>query len=229
MAKSETKTTKKVEKDNKVEEVKKVEKVQEENSEVATLKKQLEEMKKAMKELMDSKAAVPSQGVVIRQQEDEVVIGCRVMQGVGWGDPAQPGGEIRLRFNEEQTVTVSDMKIFFRKHSVRKLFEDGLCYFTNPEDYVIFNIRKTIDLSNENLINILNNKDINEIIRKLDDITENKKKSNIINCIVFRICDMIRKSELNWDYYARTAVESYFGMEFERGIRTLDAIDRIRE
>lgn len=200
----------------------------EENEEVIALKKQVEEMKKAMEELMKVKAEVPSQKVFVKQEDDEVVIGCRVLQGIGWGAPEDPAGEIRLRFNEEQVVTVSDMKRFFRQHSIRKLFEDGLCYFAEPENYALFNIRKHIDLSDDNLIEILTQEDINDIIRDLDEITTHKKNSSIVNCIVFRICDMIRKNTLDWDYYKRKAIEDYFNMEFDRGINTLKALEQYR-
>ena len=138
-----TAKTKKVEKKEEVKEevIKK-----EDNSEVIALKQQLEEMKKAMESLMNNKATEPSK-IYVKEADNEVIIGCRILQGVGWGDPAKDEGEIRLRFNEEQTVTVSDMKKFFRQASIRKLFEDGICYFVNEEDYALFNIRKHIDLS----------------------------------------------------------------------------------
>ena len=142
-----TAKTKKVEKKEEVKEevIKK-----EDNSEVIALKQQLEEMKKAMESLMNNKATEPSK-IYVKEADNEVIIGCRILQGVGWGDPAKDEGEIRLRFNEEQTVTVSDMKKFFRQASIRKLFEDGICYFVNEEDYALFNIRKHIDLSGETL------------------------------------------------------------------------------
>lgn len=215
------------EKNDNVTEVEPVVEVKE-TEEVVALKKQLEEMKKAMEELMKMKAEVPSQKVFVKQEDDEVIIGCRVLQGVGWGAPEDPAGEIRLQFNEEQTVTVSDMKRFFRKHSIRKLFEDGLCYFAEPENYALFNIRKYVDLSDETLTNILTQKDVNDIVRDLDEITVGKKNSSIVNCIVFRICDMIRKDVLKWDYYTRKAIENYFNMEFDRGINTLKALDEYK-
>ena len=201
-----------VKKEEIVEEVKETK--NQESEEMIALRKQIEEMKKAMELLMKNKANTPSERVYVKQAKDEVVIGCRVLQGIGWGRPEDPAGEIRLDFNEEQSVTVSDMKRFFRQNSIRRLFEDGLCYFAEPENYTLFNIRKHIDLSNENLINILTQDDINDIIRNLD--------------IVFRICDMIRTNVLTWDYYSRKAIEGYFDMEFDRGISTLTALDKIK-
>ena len=198
-----------------------------ESEEIIALKKQLEEMQKAMMAMMTNNM-VAQNSMANNSEEDEVVIGCRVLQGIGWGNPKDTAGEIRLRFNEEQAVTVSDMKKFFRNYSVKKLFIDGICYFKDKEDYAKFGIKNFVDLSNENLLDILTNGDTNTIVGKIAEITENKKNSNIVNCIIYRICDMIRRNQLTWDYYTRKGVEDYFNMEFDRGIATLDAIDSIR-
>ena len=121
-----------------------------ESEEIIALKKQLEEMQKAMMAMMTNNI-VAQNSMSNNSEEDEVVIGCRVLQGIGWGNPKDTAGEIRLRFNEEQAVTVSDMKKFFRNYSVKKLFIDGICYFKDKEDYAKFGIKNFVDLSNENL------------------------------------------------------------------------------
>lgn len=217
------KTTKKDEN----EEIKKVEEIKEtqvtENEEIIALKKQLEEMQKAMMTMMANNMG--TQKVVVQNEEEEVTIGCRILQGIGWGDPKDSAGEIRLRFNEEQVITVSDMKKFFRNFSVKKLFIDGICYFTKPEDYNIFGIKEHIDLSDEHLKNILTNGDTNIIVGKIAALTDNKKNANIVNCITYRICDMIRKNLLSWDYYTRKGIEQYLNVEFDKGIMTLTAMD----
>lgn len=222
-----TKTTKKeeIKETEKIEEPKniEVEKTEKENEEIAALKKQLEEMQKAMMTMMANNIA--TQKVVVQNEEDEVTIGCRILQGIGWGNQKDSAGEIRLRFNEEQVVTVADMKKFFRNFSVKKLFIDGICYFTRPEDYDTFGIKKHLDLSDEKLKDILTNGDTNSIVGKIAGITDNKKNSNIVNCITYRICDLIRKNLLSWDYYTRKGVEQYLGVEFDKGIMTLNAMD----
>ena len=214
-----SKTTKK-EETKQTEEIKEVK--QTENEEIIALKKQLEEMQKAM-----MANNMTTQKVVVQNEEEEVTVGCRILQGIGWGNPKDSAGEIRLRFNEEQVVTVSDMKKFFRNFSVKKLFIDGICYFKNPEDYSIFGIKEHIDLSDERLKNILTNGDANSIVGKIAGITDNKKNANIVNCITYRICDMIRKNLLSWDYYTRKGVEQYLGVEFDKGIMTLTAMDNL--
>lgn len=199
-----------------------------ESEEVNALKAQLEEMKNAMAELMKNQNSNNQQVAYVRGQEGDTVIGCRVLQGVGWGDPSGVSGEVRLKYGEEQSIPISDMKRFFRNHSIKKLFEDGLCYFAEPTDYAIFNIRNYTDLSDEGLEKIFTQDNVNDIIKDLNKITTEKKDSGIVNCLIFRICDMIRHNKLSWDYYTRKAVENYFGTEFDRGIATLTAIDNMK-
>lgn len=220
-------------KDTKTEKIEKVEtkteEVKSENTslEVELLKAQLEEMKKAMTEMM-SKASTPSQNILVKEAEDEVEIGCRMLQGIGLS--SEDGTvSINIGFNDTQSLTISEMKKLFRRAHIKKLFEDGVCYFENDTDYEIFGIRNHKDLSDESLISLLKLDNVNDIIRKLDVITESKRNSNVLNCIIYRICNMIRKGELkDWDYYIRKGIESYFGMEFDRGISILNSLDRIR-
>lgn len=203
-----------------------VEEVKEDN-EVELLKAQLEAMKKQMEDMAKSVSA-PAQSIVIKEAEDEVTIGCRMLQGIGLH--SDDGTiKINLSFNEEQTATINEMKKLLRQAGVKKAFEDGICYFQDEACYKIFNIKGYKDLSDESLIALLSLKDVNEIIRKLDNLTENKKESSVVNCIIYRICNMIRKKQLsNWDYYVRKGIEDYFKIEFDRGINILNSLDTIR-
>lgn len=212
------------------EEIKEVKEIKEDNtiSEVELLRAQLEEMKKAMAEMMN-KASVPSQSVIIKEEEGEIYIGCRMLQGIGLSS-SDNSIQIRLRFNEEQPITIREMKLLLRKASIRKIFEDGLCYFKEKENYDLFGIKKYKDLSDERIITLLDLNNVNEITRELNDITENKRNSAVLNCIIYRMCDMIRKGTLkSLDYYIRTGLEDYFKVEFNRGINTLNSLDALKQ
>lgn len=212
------------------EEIKEVKEIKEDNtiSEVELLKAQLEEMKKAMAEMMN-KASVPSQSVIIKEEEGEIYIGCRMLQGIGLSS-SDNSIQIRLRFNEEQPITIREMKLLLRKASIRKIFEDGLCYFKEKENYDLFGIKKYKDLSDEMIVSLLKLNNVNEITRELNDITENKRNSAVLNCIIYRMCDMIRKGTLkSLDYYIRTGLEDYFKVEFNRGINTLNSLDALKQ
>lgn len=223
--KSEKEVTKKVEEIKKVEEVKS--EVNNEPSEVELLKAQIEEMKKAMAE-MTKKASEPSKSIIVKEAEDEVEIGCRMLQGIGL--TSDDGTVyISLSFDDVQSLTINEMKKLFRRAYIKKLFEDGICYFVDEESYKLFNIRKHKDLSEEALVSLLTSGSVNDIIKELDVITENKRNSNVLNCVIYRICNMIRKGQLkDWDYYIRKGIESYFGTEFDRGISILNSLDALR-
>ena len=223
--KSEKEVTKKVEEIKKVEEVKS--EVNNEPSEVELLKAQIEEMKKAMAE-MTKKASEPSKSIIVKEAEDEVEIGCRMLQGIGL--TSDDGTVyISLSFDDVQSLTINEMKKLFRRAYIKRLFEDGICYFVDEESYELFNIRKHKDLSEEALVSLLTSGSVNDIIKELDVITENKRNSNVLNCVIYRICNMIRKGQLkDWDYYIRKGIESYFGTEFDRGISILNSLDALR-
>lgn len=223
--KSEKEVTKKVEEIKKVEEVKS--EVNNEPSEVELLKAQIEEMKKAMAE-MTKKASEPSNSIIVKEAEDEVEIGCRMLQGIGL--TSDDGTVyISLSFDDVQSLTINEMKKLFRRAYIKRLFEDGICYFVDEESYKLFNIRKHKDLSEEALVSLLTSGSVNDIIKELDVITENKRNSNVLNCVIYRICNMIRKGQLkDWDYYIRKGIESYFGTEFDRGISILNSLDALR-
>lgn len=223
--KSEKEVTKKVEEIKKVEEVKS--EFNNEPSEVELLKAQIEEMKKAMAE-MTKKASEPSKNIIVKEAEDEVEIGCRMLQGIGL--TSDDGTVyISLSFDDVQSLTINEMKKLFRRAYIKRLFEDGICYFVDEESYKLFNIRKHKDLSEEALVSLLTSGSVNDIIKELDVITENKRNSNVLNCVIYRICNMIRKGQLkDWDYYIRKGIESYFGTEFDRGISILNSLDALR-
>ena len=203
--------------------------IQTETDEVKLLKAQIEEMKKMMQAMQLNQSVAPSPSIVIKEDEKEVMIGCRMLQGIGLST-ADGSIVIRLSFNEEQPVTMREMKLLLRRPSIKKLLEDGICYFKDNSDYEIFGIKVHKDLSDNAIISMLDTTNINEIIRELDKLTEDKRNSSVLNCIIYRICDMIRKNKLqSLDYYIRTGLEKYFDVEFNRGINTLNQLDNLKQ
>lgn len=222
-------TTKVNEKINKEVEIEK----KEENKDLELLKEQMEEMKKIMLQLsqenslLKNAALQAKTNVVLNQEEDEVTIGCRLIQGIGWGNIKDSAGEINLKYGEEKTVTVSDMKKFFRSGNVKKLFIDGICYFANPEDYKKFGIKNYLDLSEERLIELFS-KEINDIVGELNKITEDQRNINVVNCLIFRLCEMVKDRKINLDYYVRKGIEDYFGYTLDKGIMLLNGMLSLR-
>ena len=203
--------------------------MKEENKELDLLKEQMEEMKKLMLQLsqenslLKNAALQAKTNIVLNKEEDEVTIGCRSIQGIGFGSSQDSAGEINLKYGEEKTVTVSDMKKFFRSGNVKKLFIDGICYFVNPEDYEKFGIKSYLDLSEERLKELFS-KEINDIVGELNKITEDQRNINVVNCLIFRLCEMVKDRKINLDYYVRKGIEDYFGYTLDKGIILLNGM-----
>lgn len=207
--------------------------MKEENKELDLLKEQMEEMKKLMLQLsqenslLKNAALQAKTNIVLNKEEDEVTIGCRLIQGIGFGSSQDSAGEINLKYGEEKTVTVFDMKKFFRSGNVKKLFIDGICYFVNLEDYEKFGIKNYLDLSEERLKELFS-KEINDIVGELNKITEDQRNINVVNCLIFRLCEMVKDRKINLDYYVRKGIEDYFGYTLDKGIILLNGMLSLR-
>lgn len=211
-------------------EIKKVEKtlVNEPNEEVEMLKAQIEEMKKAMEEMMKKSAQPMSSNVIIKENEQEVEMETAMVQGIGF--TSRDGSvAISIPYGAPQSLPLSEIKKLLRQPEIRKTFEDGICYFTNPEDYALLGIYNHQDLSEGALGKILSEKDVRVIIRKFNELTQSMKNASVTNCIIYRICNMIKDRKLNdMDYVTRKTLEDYFGLPFERGIKTLVELNQLK-
>lgn len=191
-------------------------------------KQQMEEMKKAMEEMMKNAAQPKSNSVIIKENEQEVEIGTAMVQGIGF--TSRDGSvAISIPYGAPQSLPLSEMKKLLRQPEIRKTFEDGICYFTNSEDYALLGIYNHQDLSETALEELLAEEDVRVIIRKFNELTQNQKNSSVTNCIIYRICNMLKDKKLNgMDYVTRKTLEDYFGLPFERGIKTLVELQQLK-
>ena len=150
-----------------------------------------------------------------------------MVQGIGF--TSRDGSvAISIPYGAPQSLPLSELKKLLRQPEIRT-FEDGICYFINPEDYALLGIYNHNDLSEEALEEILSEKDLRIIIRKFNELTQNMKNSSVTNCIIYRICNMIKDKKLNdMDYITRKTLEDYFGLPFERGIKTLVELEQLK-
>ena len=224
-SKVEDKEIKEVENTSKTEQKSEVEIMK---AQMEAYKQQMEEMKKAMEEMMKNSAQPVSNQVIIKENEQEVEMGTAMVQGIGF--TSRDGSvAISIPYGAPQSLPLSELKKLLRQPEVRKTFEDGICYFINPEDYALLGIYNHNDLSEEALEKILSEKDVRIIIRKFKELTQDMKNSSVTNCIIYRICDMIKDKKLNdMDYITRKTLEDYFGLPFERGIKTLVELEQLK-
>lgn len=191
-------------------------------------KKQMEEMQKMMEEMMKKSAQPITNSVIVKESDQEIEIGTAMIQGIGF--TSKDGTiTISIPYGTPQSLPLSEIKKLLRQPEIRKTFEDGICYFTNPEDYALLGLYNHQDLSENALEEILSEKDVRVIIRKFNELTQNMKNSSVTNCIIYRICNMIKDRKLNnMDYVTRKTLEDYFGLPFERGVKTLIELTQLK-
>lgn len=207
------------------EDIKKEDIKKEDNNEIDVLKKQIEEMKKIISDMNSS-----PKNVVMKQSEEEIEIGTYMLQGVGLTSTTDKTLSISIPYNSIQALDLSEMKKLLRQQNIRELFENGVCYFVNKEDYALLGINNHIDLSDDTLEELLNLKNVNEIIKKLNIMTSSLQNATVTNCIIYRICKMIKDNKLEkLEYITRKSLEDYFGLPFERGIKTLMSLEQLRQ
>ena len=223
--------------DDKVEEIVdenvKLEKDEKSNTEVEELKeknaeyeKQLEEMKIMMENMKSAIQNMSQSNLITTVSEQEVEIGTYMIQGIGLTS-TDGTISISIPYNFSQSLSLAEVKNLLRKQGIRELFEDGVCYFTKPEDYKVVGVTKKIDLSDENLVRLASARNTQASIREFNIMTSNFKNSTVTNCIIYRICNLIANGKLSeMDYRSRKDLEDYFGIPFERGIQILSQLNR---
>ena len=71
-------------------------------------------------------------------------------------------------------------------------------------------------------------KEINDIVGELNKITEDQRNINVVNCLIFRLCEMVKDRKINLDYYVRKGIEDYFGYTLDKGIMLLNGMLSLR-
>lgn len=186
------------------------------NAENGTLGNKLAEMEKMMNLLMmkvnDSN---PSEN-----DEDEAVVVSRNFMKTAL---QSPDGSVFVEFRtgEQKYIPAEDMRLILKENSVRKnkqLFEKGLYYFKNPEDYKRFKITPRKDLSYEHVKDIITTENIDDMIAQFDEITNNGRDRAVTHVFAFEIVEMLKDREVplrNWRYENRVALETRIGRKFD--------------
>lgn len=154
------------------------------------------------------------------EEAKEVVVGCRAFSGAAL---STSDGTICYIFKggEEKHIDIEDLKTLLRESGVRNnktLFADGLFYFIDEKMYKEFRIKRTSDLSKENIIKLLLVDDVDEMLRGIKDFTNNKSKMAVTHTMQFMIAQMLI-DESNplafWKYENRKALETYLENRFD--------------
>lgn len=153
-------------------------------------------------------------------EETEILVGCRAFSGATLSNV---DGSISIVFvgGEEKYIEIEDMKSLLKENVTRNnklLFMNGLFYFVNEEYYKKFNIKKNIDLSEKNIIDILLTPDIDKMINKVKDLTNDKHNTSVTHTFQFFVAKLLVDSKhplAMWKYESRMALETYLENKFD--------------
>ncbi len=225
MATKTTKNTKKSVSQKPIEEKVDVNSTNDLVEENASLKKELEEMmsnyKDMQMQLQNILLAQQAQALSAKGTDDTIIVGCRIFNGVTL---SSIGGDISISIQNQEEVETSYTElreIFKSPFNYKNMFKKGILYFVNPDDYTRFSIKPEIDLSDENLVDLLSNNTSHYIIEYCKKITNDKKDLMEMFALIYQIARLIDGKKVDLDYEIRSNLEKYFNIEFTELINNL--------
>ena len=184
------------------------------------LQKMYESTQKQLSAVMDI-IAKNNQSTSTKQEGATVKIGCRAFSGACLRNRDETILHL-FAAGEEQDIDAEDLRQILKDNSVitaRSLFEKGIFYFVDKEEYAKWGIKQRVDLSQEAIVKLVTNTDIDAMIRNVKEITKDKTDVSLTHSLKFIIAQMIidNKNEplRNWRYENRIALENYLGNKFD--------------
>lgn len=177
-----------------------------------------------LKEQVASLIALMGKAVSVQQpkkeEEKTAVVGCRAFSGAPLVNQDE---SLNYSFacGEEKEIDISDLKDLLKDSGVRKnkiLFRDGIFYFKDPQYYDYFGIKNVVDLSDNAIKKIVLTDDVNSMIRKVKEITNDRTNFRVTHTLQFKVAQMIIDDSqplMGWRYDARKALEDYLGIKFD--------------
>lgn len=188
------------------------------NAEKEELHGKVDSIEAQLAMLMKQVAVVPN--VDDETEEGEVAVVSR-----NFVDTAleSPDGSVLFVFKvgEQKYISADDMRNILKEnatHRNKRLFERGLFYFTNTDDYKRFKITPRIDLSYERVKEIITQDSIENMIAEFERITNNARDRGVAHVFAFEVVEMLKDSSAplrNWNYENRVALERRIGRKFD--------------
>lgn len=199
--------------------------------------KQIEQMQQQMQQMAAMFSMFQNAGAQVGQQKgkENVLVGCRAFSGAVLSTKDE-SVQYNFEVGEEKEIPYDDLKLILKENGVRnnkRLFEKGLFYFVDEEDYRSFGIKPRVDLSVENIKRIVTEPDIDKMIREVKEITKDKVDWAVTHSLKFTIAQMWVDKEnqplKNWSYENRVALENYFGNKFDDLIAGIGLINFVKQ
>lgn len=153
------------------------------------------------------------------EEEEDIAVGCRMFSGLGIVN-AESKQTIVFACGEKKYIPYEDLKGFLKENirNNKALFANGLLFFYDEKNYARFKIKKLVDLTEEHIIEILTTQDTNQMIGKINILTNNLRREGVLHTLKYMIADMLIRdaSKLKgFTYDNRDALEKYIGVKFD--------------
>lgn len=149
----------------------------------------------------------------------DVEIGCNAVTGVTLVSPNNEI-EIDVKYGEFVSLSEDDIRSLLKRNSTRKLFVNGIVYFTNEEEYKNFSLSRRVNFNDDNLIKIIDTYSEDALKDFLDLATSKKQNYDVLNILFYKIIRMnLDKKFNNLTYEKRKVIEEYFMMKMDMAER----------
>lgn len=210
------------------------------DEELELMKKQLAEVNEMLKQQsalvemfkQQAQQANQLQQATIETKADDdlgetIMVGCNAVYGVTL---TSQKGDVVLQFEygEEVECDRADLKEVFKKASNKKVFEQGLCYFDDDNEYKEFRIKRTFIYDEDEIMDLINGGDANQIYSWLDGKTKTKTNIDIMHMILYKLADLELDKRLERIPYAsRATIEKFFGVELVQAANSLQILKNL--
>ena len=149
----------------------------------------------------------------------DVEIGCNAVTGVTLVSQNNEI-EIDVKYGEFVSLSEDDIRSLLKRNSTRKLFVNGIVYFTNEEEYKNFSLSRRVNFNDDNLIKIIDTYSEDALKDFLDLATSKKQNYDVLNILFYKIIRMnLDKKFNNLTYEKRKVIEEYFMMKMDMAER----------
>lgn len=205
--------------------------VKESNIDVEKILKEKEDSDNKLKELQIQMELLmkqmsmmnQSQPHISNQDDIDIIVGCRALNGATL---ISKNGEIEydLKYKEEREIPFRELKECFKNNvnNYRDLFKKGVFYFVDKNMYDEFSIKDILDLSEENLIEILLR---NEIPFEDKLYVRGQKDMALYMTVLYIVADLYCQGKLTqWNYGGRIAFENHYKTKLDDMIRQIQSL-----
>lgn len=156
--------------------------------------------------------------------KEDVAVGCRAINGASLASKDE-SIEYNLKYKEVEYIPYADLKECFksRVNDYKDLFAKGIFYFVDEENYAEFNIRDRIDMSEDNIIDILVNQGAVPFADRL--YVRGQKDNTLYMAVLYLVSDLFRQGKLSdWTYTNRKQFENMFKTSIDEAVSRLEYI-----